>query len=62
MLWTPLLLICQVDALDCAIPNAPAYRTEQECLEAIHMVINNWQPPEGVIIVGSTCYNWGAGL
>jgi hypothetical protein len=21
-----------------------------------------WQPPEGMIIVGSTCYNWGAGL
>jgi hypothetical protein len=43
MLWTPLLLVCQVDALDCAIPNAPAYPTEQECLEAIQVVIESWQ-------------------
>jgi hypothetical protein len=60
MLWTPLLLICQVDALDCAIPNASAYPTEQECLEAIQIVIESWQLPEGMIIVGSTCCNWGA--
>jgi hypothetical protein len=35
-------------------------RTEQECLEAIQVVIETWQLPEGMIIVGSTCYNWGA--
>jgi hypothetical protein len=59
MLWTPLLLICKVDALDCAIPNAPAYPTAQACLEAIQVVIERWQLPEGMIVVGSTCYNWG---
>ena len=62
MLWTPLILICQVDALDCAIPNAPAYLSEQECREAMETVIENWRLPEGIIIVGSTCYSWGAGL
>ena len=60
MLWTPLLLICKVDALDCAISSAPAYSTEQACLEAIQVVIERWQLPENMIVVGSTCYNWGA--
>jgi hypothetical protein len=60
MLWTPLLLICKVDALDCAIPSAPAYPTEQACIEAIQGVIERWQLPENMIVVGSTCYNWGA--
>ena len=62
MLWTPLLLICKIDLIDCAIPNAPAYFTEQACLEAIQLVIKNWRLPEGMIIVGSTCYHWGSSL
>lgn len=62
MLWTPLILICKINTLDCAIPNAPTYSTEQACLEAIQLVIKNWRLPEGMIIVNSTCYNWGAGL
>jgi hypothetical protein len=33
-MWTPLLLICYVDSIDCAIPNAPAYMTEEQCLLA----------------------------
>jgi hypothetical protein len=34
--------------------------TEQACLEAMQVVIERWQLPEGMIIVGSTCYNCGA--
>ena len=58
-MWTPLLLICYVDRLDCAIPNAPAYRTEQECQEALDHAMNVYELPEGMRIMGHDCYNWG---
>jgi len=61
-MWTPLLLLCYVDRLDCAIPNAPTYPTEQACRESLQYVIDTYRLPEGMVIAGATCYNWGAGL
>ena len=60
-MWTPLLLICYVDRLDCAIPNAPAYMTELECREALEYAIDAYILPEGMRIMGYDCYNWGQG-
>jgi hypothetical protein len=58
-MWTPLLLICYVDSTDCAIPNAPAYFSEQECLDALDYVLGVYQLPEGMAIMSYACYNWG---
>jgi hypothetical protein len=58
-MWTPLLLICYVDSTDCAIPNAPAYSSEQECLDALDHAMNVYNLPEGMAIMGYDCYNWG---
>lgn len=63
MLWTPLILFCYVEGpIDCAIPVAPAYLSESDCLDALHSAIETFALPEGMVIVGSMCYNWGAGL
>jgi hypothetical protein len=43
-MWTPLLLICYVDSIDCAIPNAPAYMTEEQCLLALDDVLKTLHP------------------
>ena len=56
-MWTPLLLICYVDSTDCAIPNAPAYFSEQECLDALDHAMNVYNLPEGMTIVTYDCYN-----
>ena len=58
-MWTPLLLICYVDSTDCAIHNAPAYFSEQECLDALYHAMNVYKLPEGMTIVTYDCYNWG---
>lgn len=60
-MWTPLLLICYVDRVDCAIPNAPAYMTEQECMVALEHAIDAFILPDGMMIMGYDCYNWGQG-
>ena len=61
-MWTPLLLICYVDRFDCAIPNAPAYLTEQECMAALEYAIDVYVLPEGMMIMSYDCYNWGSRL
>ena len=58
-MWTPLLLICYVDSIDCAIPNAPAYMTEEQCLLALDDVLKTFILPKGMMIMGYDCYNWG---
>jgi hypothetical protein len=60
-MWTPLLLICYVDSIDCAIPNAPAYMTEEQCLLALDEVLGTLASyPEGMIDRRlHDCYNWG---
>jgi hypothetical protein len=58
-MWTPLLLICYVDSIDCAIPNAPAYMTEEQCLLALDEVLGTFILPTGMMIMGHDCYNWG---
>jgi hypothetical protein len=58
-MWTPLLLICYIDRPDCAIPNAPAYLTEQECRVALEYAIDNFLLPDRMTIVAQDCYNWG---
>ena len=58
-MWTPLLLICYVDSIDCAIPNAPAYMTEEQCLLALDYVLKTFILPKGMMIMGYDCYNWG---
>jgi hypothetical protein len=58
-MWTPLLLICYVDSTDCAIPNAPAYMTEEQCLLALDEVLGTFILPQGMMIMGYDCYNWG---
>jgi hypothetical protein len=58
-MWTPLLLICYVDSTDCAIPNAPAYMTEEQCLLALDDVLKTFILPKGMMIMGYDCYNWG---
>ena len=58
-MWTPLLLICYVDSTDCAIPNAPAYMTEEQCLLALDEVLGTFILPKGMMIMGYDCYNWG---
>jgi len=58
-MWTPLLLICYVDRPDCAIPNAPAYLSEQECRVALNYAIDVYQLPEGMAIMAYDCYYWG---
>jgi hypothetical protein len=60
-MWTPLLLICYIDRPDCAIPNAPAYTSEASCQAALRFAIDNYQRPEGMIIMAYDCYNWGVG-
>jgi hypothetical protein len=60
-MWTPLLLICYIDRLDCAIPVAPAYLSEQECLVALEYVIDAYRLPDGMEIMAYDCYNWGQG-
>lgn len=63
MLWTPLILICVLEGpVDCAIPVAPAYLSEQDCYDAMQEAIDNFVVPEGMAIIDTTCYNWGAGL
>jgi hypothetical protein len=52
-MWTPLLLICYVDSTDCAIPNAPAYFSEQECLDALDHAMNVYNLPEGMTIIST---------
>lgn len=61
MLWSPLILLCYVDSLDCAVPLAPVYFSEQSCLQAVDFVLDQLDLPEGMTVVGTTCYNWGAG-
>jgi hypothetical protein len=58
-MWTPLLLICYIGSTDCAIPNAPAYLSEQECRVALNYVIDTYRLPEGMIVVAYDCYRWG---
>jgi hypothetical protein len=58
-MWTPLLLICYVDSIDCAIPNAPVYYSEEECWAALDHVVETYKLPEGMTIVTYDCYNWG---
>ena len=58
-MWTPLLLICYIDRPDCAIPNAPAYLTEQECRVALEYAIDAYRLPQGMAIMAYDCYNWG---
>ena len=59
-MWTPLLLICYVDRPDCAIPAAPVYWSEQECVVALEYALDNFQLREGMAVMSYTCYNWGA--
>lgn len=61
-MWTPLLLICYVDSIDCAIPVAPVYRTEEECLLALEYAIDSFVLPQNMRIMAYDCYNWGVGL
>ena len=58
-MWTPLLLICYIDRLDCAIPAAPGYPTEEQCLLALDEVLGTFILPKGMTIMGYDCYNWG---
>ena len=58
-MWTPLLFICYVDSTDCAIPNAPAYFSEESCWAALDHVAETYKLPEGMMIMGYDCYNWG---
>jgi hypothetical protein len=58
-MWTPLLLICYVDSTDCAIPNAPAYFSEEQCLLALDDVLKTFILSKGMMIMGYDCYNWG---
>ena len=58
-MWTPLLLICYVDSIDCAIPNAPVYMTEEQCLLALDEVLKTIVLLKGMMIMGYDCYNWG---
>lgn len=60
-MWAPLLLICYVDRLDCAIPSAPAYTSEASCLAALEFAIDTYELPEGMMIMGYDCYSWGVG-
>lgn len=60
-MWTPLLLICYVDSTDCAIPNAPAYFSEEACWSALEYVVDSYELPEGMAIMAYECYNWGTG-
>lgn len=60
-MWTPLLLICYIDRPDCAIPTAPAYRSEAECRESLAYVLEVYRPMEGTAIMAYDCYNWGVG-
>jgi hypothetical protein len=58
-MWTPLLLLCYVDSTDCAIPVAPVYWSEQECVAALEYALDNSQLLEGVMVLSYTCHNWG---
>ncbi|HEY7823107.1 MAG TPA: hypothetical protein VIG24_09750 [Acidimicrobiia bacterium] len=58
-MWTPLLLICYIDSTDCAIPNAPAYFSEESCWSALEYAIDTYELPEGMAITAYDCYNWG---
>jgi hypothetical protein len=49
-----LLLICYVDSIDCAIPNAPAYFSA-----ALDHVLKTYILPKGMMIMSYACYNWG---
>ena len=60
-MWTPLILLCYIDRLDCAIPAAPAYLTEQECQDSMAYVLEAYAPPEGAMVMGYVCYSWGQG-
>ena len=60
-MWTPLLLICYAETLDCAVPVTPAYVTQTECEAALGYVLSVIALPEGMIVVDSVCYNWGRG-
>ena len=60
-MWTPLLLICYIDSDDCAIPNAPAYFSEESCLVALEYAIDAYRLPEGMAIMAYDCFNWGRG-
>jgi len=60
-MWTPLLLICYIDRVDCAIPAAPGYVTEEQCRLALEFAIDSFVLPEGSMIMGYDCYNWGRG-
>lgn len=58
-MWTPLILICYVDRFDCAVPVAPAYPTEEQCLVALDYAVETFTLPEGMAIMAYRCYNWG---
>jgi hypothetical protein len=58
-MWTPLILICYVDRADCATPVAPAYPTQDQCLMAVDQVLRTFVLPQGMMIMGYDCYNWG---
>ena len=60
-MWTPLLLICYIDRLDCAIPAAPGYPTEEQCLRSLEYAIDSFVLPEGSMIMAYDCYSWGQG-
>lgn len=61
-MWTPLLLVCYVDRADCAIPVAPAYPTQEQCWTALEHAFDAFVLPQGMVIMGYDCYNWGIGL
>lgn len=58
-MWTPLLLICFIDRPDCAIPNAPAYPTKEQCREALEDAAQRFRLPPNMMIVAGDCYGWG---
>jgi len=58
-MWTPLLLICTVNSNDCGISAAPAYFSRAECEAALERVLETYKLPDHMVVVASTCYNWG---
>ena len=54
-------MICYVDVLDCAVPVAPAFVSETDCEAALMFALLEMQLPPGMVVVESTCYNWGQG-
>jgi hypothetical protein len=61
-MWTPLILICYVDRMDCAVPAAPAYLSEDQCLLALEYALEVFVLPQDMAVMSYACYNWGLGL